>query len=170
REREFDNLNQGNLRVAEYARQFSSLLSYVPHVANQEWTKRKTFLRGLRPELFRMVLVGSPATYAEAVDRAVNIEESLLEAQNQVQTTAGRTFQLVPEAMPSFPPPQTSQQSNRQRFKPREKQFKRRSNSISFGSMSSGTSGSGGVMCGQCGGHHMTTECRGVRGLCHNCG
>ncbi|KZV52566.1 hypothetical protein F511_26793 [Dorcoceras hygrometricum] len=68
-----------------------------------------------------MVLAGSPATYAEAVDRAVDIEESFLEAQNQVQLTAGYTFQSVPEAMPSFQPPQTSQQSNRQRFKPRGK-------------------------------------------------
>ncbi|KZV37522.1 hypothetical protein F511_09689 [Dorcoceras hygrometricum] len=77
---EFDNLKQGSLRVTEYARQFSSLLSYVPHVANQERTERNKFLRGLRPELFRMVLAGSPATYAEAVDRAVDIEESLMEA------------------------------------------------------------------------------------------
>ncbi|KZV31935.1 hypothetical protein F511_13374 [Dorcoceras hygrometricum] len=81
------------MRVAEYAIQFSSVLMYVPHVANQERTKRNKFLRGLRPELFHMVLAGSPATYAEAVDRAVDIEESLLEAQNQVQPTAGRTFQ-----------------------------------------------------------------------------
>ncbi|KZV28251.1 hypothetical protein F511_02121 [Dorcoceras hygrometricum] len=119
REREFDNLKQGNLRVAEYARQFSSLLSYVPHVANQERTKRNTFLRGLRPVFIRMVLAGSPATYDEAVDRAVDIEESMLEAQTQVQPTYGRTFQPLPEAMPSFQPPQTLQQSNLQRFRPR---------------------------------------------------
>ncbi|KZV16238.1 hypothetical protein F511_26255 [Dorcoceras hygrometricum] len=99
REREFDNLKQGNLRVAEYARQFSSLFSYVPHVSNQERTKRNKFLRGLRPELFRMVLAGSPATYAEAVDRAVDIEEGLLEAQTRVHPTAERTFQPVLEVM-----------------------------------------------------------------------
>ncbi|KZV22194.1 hypothetical protein F511_23488 [Dorcoceras hygrometricum] len=58
REREFDNLKQGNMKVAEYARQFSSLLMYVPHVANQERTKRNKFLKGLRPDLFRMVLSG----------------------------------------------------------------------------------------------------------------
>ncbi|KZV17278.1 hypothetical protein F511_19299 [Dorcoceras hygrometricum] len=108
REREFDNLKQGNMRVAEYARQFSSLLSYVRHVANQEGTKRNKFLRGLRPDLFRMVLAGSPVTYAEVVDRAVDIEESLLEAQNQVQSIVGRSFQPVPEGTHSFQPPQTS--------------------------------------------------------------
>ncbi|KZV29673.1 hypothetical protein F511_08384, partial [Dorcoceras hygrometricum] len=171
REREFDNLKQGNLRVAEYARKFSSLLSYVPHVANQERTKRNKFLRGLRPELFRLVLAGSPATYAEAVDRSVDIEESLMEVQNQVQLTTGLSFPSVPEVMPSFQSTQVPQQSNRQRFKPRGKQFKKRSNSSSSGSVSSGGSGSGGgVTCGQCGGRHMTLQCRGVKGLCHNCG
>ncbi|KZV44274.1 hypothetical protein F511_10393, partial [Dorcoceras hygrometricum] len=110
RERDFNNLKQGNLRVAEYARQFSSLLSYVPHVANQERMKRNMFLGGLRPELFRMVLDGSPETYAEAVDRAVDIEESMMEVQNQVQSTAGRSFQPVPEVMPSFQSPQVPQQ------------------------------------------------------------
>ncbi|KZV57790.1 hypothetical protein F511_24272 [Dorcoceras hygrometricum] len=61
--------------------------------------------------------------YAEVVDRSVDIEESLLEAQTQVQT-AGRTFQPVPKAMPSFQPPQNSQQPNRQRFKPVESSFR----------------------------------------------
>ncbi|KZV57733.1 hypothetical protein F511_21784 [Dorcoceras hygrometricum] len=70
REREFENLKQGNIKVAENSRQFSLLLMYVPHVANQERTKRNKFLKGLRPDLFRMVLSGSPATYAEAVDRS----------------------------------------------------------------------------------------------------
>ncbi|KZV33889.1 hypothetical protein F511_11099 [Dorcoceras hygrometricum] len=171
REREFDNLKQGNLRVAEYARQFSSLLSYVPHVANQERTNRNKFLRGLRPDLFRMMLAGSPVTYAEAVDRAVDIEESLMEVQNQVQPIAGRSFQPVPEVMTSFQSPQVLQQSNSQRFEPRGKQFKNRSNSSYSGSVSSGGSGSrGGVTCGQCGGCHMTSQFRGVHGLCHNYG
>ncbi|KZV34327.1 hypothetical protein F511_35504 [Dorcoceras hygrometricum] len=31
-------------------------------------------------------------------------------------------------------------------------------------------SGLGGVSCGQCGGKHMTSQCRGVQGTCHNCG
>ncbi|KZV26711.1 hypothetical protein F511_29818 [Dorcoceras hygrometricum] len=31
-------------------------------------------------------------------------------------------------------------------------------------------SGSGGVFCGQCGGRHETSQCCGVRGLCHLCG
>ncbi|KZV24573.1 hypothetical protein F511_10214 [Dorcoceras hygrometricum] len=121
REREFKNLKQGSLRVSEYDRQFSSLLSYVPHIANQERTDRNKFLRGLRPELFLMVLASSPATYDEAVDRAVHIEETLMEAQNLVQPIARRSFKPMPETMPSFQSPQVPQQSNHQRFKPRGK-------------------------------------------------
>ncbi|KZV38621.1 hypothetical protein F511_01173 [Dorcoceras hygrometricum] len=78
-EREFDNLKQGNMRVAEYARQFSVILVYMPHVANQERTKRNKFLKGLRPDLYRMVLSGSSATFVEAVNNAVDIEESLMD-------------------------------------------------------------------------------------------
>ncbi|KZV28255.1 hypothetical protein F511_02125 [Dorcoceras hygrometricum] len=167
REREFENLKQGNKKVAEYARQFSSLLMYVPHVANQERTKRNKFLKGLRPDLFRMVLYVSPVTYAEAVDRAADIEESLLEAQAPVQPSVGRSFQPVQYVSQSFQSPQGSQQSNRQRFKPRGKQFRKKEHSSSSGYVSSGGSSSGGAFCGQCRGKH---ECRGVRGLCHLCG
>ncbi|KZV18929.1 hypothetical protein F511_17835 [Dorcoceras hygrometricum] len=105
REREFDNLKQGNMKVAEFSRQFSSLLMYVPHVSNQERTKRNKFLKGLRPDLFRMVLYGSLATYAEAVGRAVDIEESLLEAHAPVQPSVGRTFQPVQDVSQLFQSP-----------------------------------------------------------------
>ncbi|KZV31887.1 hypothetical protein F511_20597 [Dorcoceras hygrometricum] len=93
REREFDNLKQGNMRVAEYTRQFSVLLVYMPHVANQERTNRNKFLMGLRPELYRMVLSGSPATFMEAVNNAVDIEESLMDPEAPVQQTTGRASQ-----------------------------------------------------------------------------
>ncbi|KZV42354.1 hypothetical protein F511_17843 [Dorcoceras hygrometricum] len=109
------------MKVAEYARQFSSLLMYVPHVADQERTKRNKFMKGLMPDLFWMVLSGSPATYADAVNRAVDIEESLLEAEASVQPMTGRAFQPVLDVSQSFQSPPGSQQSNRQRFRPRRK-------------------------------------------------
>ncbi|KZV54920.1 hypothetical protein F511_11927 [Dorcoceras hygrometricum] len=47
----------------------------------------------------------------------------------------------------------------------------RMGHSSSSGSVSSGSgSGSGGGFCSQCGGRHETSQCRGVRGLCHLCG
>ncbi|KZV20699.1 hypothetical protein F511_09676 [Dorcoceras hygrometricum] len=66
-------------------------------------------------------------------------------------------------------------QSNRQRFRPRGKQFKKKADSSSSGSVSSDSgsgagSGSSGMSCGQCGGRHPTSQCRGVQGSCRNCG
>ncbi|KZV36794.1 hypothetical protein F511_12290 [Dorcoceras hygrometricum] len=123
-----------------------------------------------------MVLSGSPATYIDVVNRAVEIEESLLEEDAPTQLTAGRTYQPVQDASQSFHSPQGSQhQSNRQRFRPRGKQVKKKANSSSSGSASSGFgsgsgSGSGSMSCGQCGGRHPTSQCRGVQGFFHNCG
>ncbi|KZV36806.1 hypothetical protein F511_27082 [Dorcoceras hygrometricum] len=63
------------------------------------------------------------------------------------------------------------QQSNRQTFRPRGKQFKKKADLSSSGSASSGSgSGSSGMSCGQCGGRHPTSQCRGVQGSCRNCG
>ncbi|KZV30830.1 hypothetical protein F511_35909 [Dorcoceras hygrometricum] len=112
-----------------------------------------------------MVLSGSHATYAEDVDRTVDIEESLLEAQAPVQPR--RSFQPVQVVSQSFQSPQGSHQSIRQRFKPRGKQFKKKPHSSSSGYVSSGGSSSGGVFCGQCGEKHETLQCHGFRGLCH---
>ncbi|KZV52902.1 hypothetical protein F511_36203 [Dorcoceras hygrometricum] len=117
-----------------------------------------------------MVLSGSPATYVDAVNRAVDIEESLLEAEAPVQPTSGRAFHPVQSMSQSFQSPQGSQQSNRQQFRPQGKQFKKKANSSSSGSVSSGSSGSGSMSCGQCGEKHPTSQCRGVQRSCHNCG
>ncbi|KZV41895.1 hypothetical protein F511_21340, partial [Dorcoceras hygrometricum] len=106
REREFDNLKQGDMRVAEYARRFSALLVYMPAVANQERTKRNKFLKGLRPDLYRMVLSGSPETFMEAVNNAVDIEESLMDHEAPIhQTTAcaSQSAQAVSQSYHSFP-------------------------------------------------------------------
>ncbi|KZV40354.1 hypothetical protein F511_01676 [Dorcoceras hygrometricum] len=175
REREFDNLKQGDMRVAEYARRFYALLVYMPAVANQDRTKRNKFLKGLRPDLYRMVLSGSPATFMEAVNNAVDIDESLMDAEAPVHQTTARASQPAQAVSQSYQSPQGSQQSSRQQFRPRGKQFKKTGHSSSYGSVSSSSgsgsgSGSGGGFCSQCGGRHEASQCHGVRGLCHLCG
>ncbi|KZV48583.1 hypothetical protein F511_22253 [Dorcoceras hygrometricum] len=65
------------MSVGEYARRFSSLLAYVPHVSGRERAKRNKFLEGLNEELYSLVLVGSPMSYADAMDKAMDIEEVL---------------------------------------------------------------------------------------------
>ncbi|KZV53450.1 hypothetical protein F511_14816 [Dorcoceras hygrometricum] len=65
------------MSVGEYARRFSSLLAYVPHVSGRERAKRNKFLVGLNEDLYFLVLAGSPTSYADAVDKAMDIEEGL---------------------------------------------------------------------------------------------
>ncbi|KZV57786.1 hypothetical protein F511_28288, partial [Dorcoceras hygrometricum] len=77
REREFDNLEHDSMSAREYARRFSSLLAYVPHVAGRERAKRTKFLEVLNEELYTLVLSSKPKSYAEAVDSAIDIEEGL---------------------------------------------------------------------------------------------
>ncbi|KZV18694.1 hypothetical protein F511_14204 [Dorcoceras hygrometricum] len=102
-----------------------------------------------------MVFSGSPATFMEAVKNAVVIEESLMDPDAPVPQTTGRASQPAQVMSQSYQSPQGSQQSSRQQFRPRGKQFKKKGHSSSSGS---------------CGGRHDTSKCRGVRGLCHLCG
>ncbi|KZV46193.1 hypothetical protein F511_27311 [Dorcoceras hygrometricum] len=63
--------------MREYARKFSALLAYVPHVAGQERAKSTRFVEGLNEELYQNVLTSKPKSYAEAVDTAIHIEEGM---------------------------------------------------------------------------------------------
>ncbi|KZV56641.1 hypothetical protein F511_02140 [Dorcoceras hygrometricum] len=73
------------MSVGEYARRLSSLLAYVPHVAGREKAKRNKFMEGLNEDMYSFVLAGSPASYAEAVDRAIDIEEGLQNRRSRVR-------------------------------------------------------------------------------------
>ncbi|KZV17264.1 hypothetical protein F511_19285 [Dorcoceras hygrometricum] len=132
-EREFDNLVQETMSVGEYARKFSSLLAYVPHVSGLERAKRNKFLEGLNKDLYSLVLAGSPTSYADVVDKAMDIEEGLRNRRSRVQPQAAQgTRPNVPGVQPpQFPqssqqPQQSVQQSGRHRFRPRGHQFKKK--------------------------------------------
>ncbi|KZV44620.1 hypothetical protein F511_33028 [Dorcoceras hygrometricum] len=56
------------------------------------------------------------------------------------------------------------------RFRPRGRQFKKKSGSSSSGSGSSSSSSPRAEFCGQCVGKHPTTQCVGVEGACNNFG
>ncbi|KZV13892.1 hypothetical protein F511_44864 [Dorcoceras hygrometricum] len=72
------------MSVGEYARRFSSLLAYVPHVSGRERAKRNLFLEGLNEDLYSLVLASSPTSYAGAVDKAMDIEEGLWNHRSRV--------------------------------------------------------------------------------------
>ncbi|KZV41628.1 hypothetical protein F511_21930 [Dorcoceras hygrometricum] len=167
REREFDNLVHGSMSMGEYARRFSSLLAYVPHVAGREKAKRNNFMEGLNEELYSFVLAGSPASYAEAVARAIDIEEGLQNRRSRVRPQGvQRSHPVVPRVKPSQsvqssqpPQQQVAQKPGHQRFRPRGRQFKKKSGSSSSGLGSSSSGSSSKVeYCGQCGGKHHTAQ------------
>ncbi|XP_073120266.1 uncharacterized protein [Henckelia pumila] len=74
---EFANLKQGNLTIAEYVAKFSTLLKFAPHIAENEEAKADQFINGLNPDVFTLVNVGRPNTFADALDKAKGAETDL---------------------------------------------------------------------------------------------
>ncbi|XP_075480500.1 uncharacterized protein LOC142521157 [Primulina tabacum] len=183
KEAEFNRLTQGNMTVVEYASQFSALLAYVPHIASSDWNKLSHFMQGLNRTICTLVVAGAPVNYADAVEKAKNVEASLLLAEPQsVQPGIPQSFGgNVPMSVGaslyrpllSYQPSQSYQQPKQQNFKAKGKQFKKqtRSSSSSSGSQRGSSVGSpGGVFCDRCGGKHFSTQCTGVHGSCNICG
>lgn len=70
RGKEFIDLKQGTLTVAEYAREFERLSRFAPCVVDTEVNKACLFVRGLNPELFRRVGYRNIGTYSEVLRQA----------------------------------------------------------------------------------------------------
>ncbi|XP_073279497.1 uncharacterized protein [Primulina huaijiensis] len=183
KEAEFNRLTQGNMTVVEYVSQFSALLAYVPHVASSDRNKLSHFMQGLNRTICTLVVAGAPVNYADAVEKAKNVEASLLLAEPQsVQPGFPQIFGgnvPMPVGAPlyhpllPYQPSQSYQQPKKQNFKAKGKQFKKqsRSSSSSSGSQRGGSVGSPvGVFCDRCGGKHISTQCTGVHGSCDICG
>ena len=70
---EFTRLQQGNLSVLEYVRQFDQLSRYAQDMIQTETTKVWRFLSGLRPGLAGLVDTGrdGPESYDDAVGCAI---------------------------------------------------------------------------------------------------
>ncbi|XP_073025169.1 uncharacterized protein [Primulina eburnea] len=60
KEKEFEDLRQGSMSVAEYESQYSVLLKYVPHIAANVHAKMRHFLKGLKLDLFDRVQSNNP--------------------------------------------------------------------------------------------------------------
>ncbi|XP_059666532.1 uncharacterized protein LOC132312253 [Cornus florida] len=72
--KEFLNLDQGNMTVAEYKQQFARLSLFAPEEVDTEMKKRTSFVKGLTWSI-KQVITGSPAytTYAQVVDAALQL-------------------------------------------------------------------------------------------------
>ncbi|XP_062029239.1 uncharacterized protein LOC133745201 [Rosa rugosa] len=77
--REFINLLQRDLSVAEYQAKFEELMRFAPTMILTELTKAKRFQDGLRPTIKEKVSILKLERYAEVVDRALIAEQNLNE-------------------------------------------------------------------------------------------
>lgn len=131
---EFFKLVQGDLTVAEYAMQLSSLLTYIPHIAARDEIKLEKFLEGLNQNMYSLVLASNPVDYADAVDKAIRQEAGMRRGIPQYTFQAPSGGAQYSENASSFVPQQSFQQPRPQMFKPRRKQFKKKSFSSSSSS------------------------------------
>ena len=67
KEREFADLVQGALSVAENKTKFSTLGKYAPHIFDNPRRKLKKFMDGLRSNIRRYVDTNDPETFTKAL-------------------------------------------------------------------------------------------------------
>ncbi|MEJ1821087.1 retroviral-like aspartic protease family protein [Escherichia coli] len=74
RQNEFWNLRQGRRTVTEYDRSFNRLSRYATYLVGTEAARADRFRRGLRPEIGISLVSQGDLTYAQSLNRALNIE------------------------------------------------------------------------------------------------
>ncbi|KAG6472049.1 hypothetical protein ZIOFF_069504 [Zingiber officinale] len=114
--REFLELRQGDLSVAEYVRRFERGCYFVPMITSQPVEELKHFTEGLRPAIRHDVRMSRVTTFREAVDQALMSErdrnDMIKEAQNKRLSYQGRD-QQEPGKKKTIP----GQNSGKQQFK-----------------------------------------------------
>ncbi|KZV45548.1 Pol polyprotein, partial [Dorcoceras hygrometricum] len=75
---EFANLRQGQFNIEEYVAKFTSLLKFSPHVAMSDEAQADKFINGLNQDVFTLVNMGRPNTFADSLNRAKGAEAGLL--------------------------------------------------------------------------------------------
>ncbi|KAG6501761.1 hypothetical protein ZIOFF_041644 [Zingiber officinale] len=75
--REFRNLRQGDMFVAEYVKKFDRGCHFAPLIADNSAEKLQHFLDDLSPAIRRDVLMSDPTDYAIALRKAFRLEQTL---------------------------------------------------------------------------------------------
>ncbi|KAG6473219.1 hypothetical protein ZIOFF_067132 [Zingiber officinale] len=95
--REFLELRQGDMTVAEYVRRFERGRYFVPMITSRPVEELKHFTEGLRPAIRHDVRLSRVTTFREAVDQALMSErdrnDMVKEAQNKRLSYQGRDQQ-----------------------------------------------------------------------------
>ena len=74
--KEFMDLRQGKITVAEYTAKFDELARYAPTLVTTDDARKMKYMHGLSVEIVTQVDSGEigPRTYADAVQRALRID------------------------------------------------------------------------------------------------
>ncbi|KAI3758507.1 hypothetical protein L6452_06072 [Arctium lappa] len=82
-EEEFKNLKKGNLSVADYAKQLLDKLSIVEHLATDEKSQIKAFVRGLPTDMKTGVRNAHKATLQEVIEESQLVEDDLIQEREE---------------------------------------------------------------------------------------
>ncbi|GLT26684.1 hypothetical protein SLA2020_017300 [Shorea laevis] len=91
-QREFADLKQGSRIVEQYKKEFDRYLPFVGSQVRDEQAKADKFLWGLNPGIYLAVNQFKPATYREAVDRAIDQEKAMARVKTPEQQKARPPF------------------------------------------------------------------------------
>ncbi|XP_073047639.1 uncharacterized protein [Primulina eburnea] len=169
KEREFEDLRQGSMSVAEYESRYSALLKYVPHVATNVHAKMRHFLRGLKLELFDRVQSNNPISFEDAVTRAEMAELVMQEYGAQGRLSEPTRESLRPQGQ-SFKYQKGSSSSSASSGKRRFDSRRVESRGGSSQSVQGQRGESRAVRCFRCGGPHLIRDCTQTEITCFECG
>ncbi|XP_073314749.1 uncharacterized protein [Primulina huaijiensis] len=169
KEREFEDLRQGSMSVADYESRYSALLKYVPHVATNVHAKMRHFLKGLKLELFDRVQSNNPVSFEDVVTRAEMDELVMQEygAQGRLPEPTRESLRSHGQSFKYQKGSSTSSASSRKRrFDSRR--FESRGGSSQ--SVQGQRRESRAVRCFRCGGPHLIRKCTQTEITCFECG
>ncbi|XP_073049575.1 uncharacterized protein [Primulina eburnea] len=169
KEKEFEDLRQGSMSVAEYESRYSALLKYVPHIATNVHAKMRHFLKGLKLELFDRVQSNNPVSFEDAVMRAEMAELVMQEYGAQGRLSEPTRESLRPQGQ-SFKYQKGSSSSSASSGKRRFDSRRVESRGGSSQSVQGKRGESRAVRCFRCGGPHLIRECTQTEITCFECG
>ena len=102
RENEFREMKKGNFPVSYYAKQFLDKLSLVEHLAPNEKTKIKAYLRGLPAEMKSANRILRVTTVLEAIQESLRMEDDITQAREE-RWQAGEKMKREEATKPSHP-------------------------------------------------------------------
>ncbi|GAA0168163.1 hypothetical protein LIER_40508 [Lithospermum erythrorhizon] len=183
-EQEFLTLTQGDMSVLDYETKFDELSQFASAIVDDNAKKAKRFLKGLRGEIRIPIASERVTTYADIVDRALNVENEV-EAEKPKAPEKKRSADLQPLQYVGKQVKRENFESNSFRRqnewcdlckRPHSRENCPRKNATKYGMRGhlaiSCQSGSRGrvLKCARCGKSHDQNKCPWVTGSCFECG